>query len=116
MKENKKNKQNKKKLHIKKNDLVKVITGKDSGTTGLVLSVDRYNEKLVVKGVNIVTKHVKPKGENEQGRIVKFEAPIHYSNVLLFCKESNRGERIRIQINDDNTKSRVFVKSGIIAD
>ncbi len=116
---NKKNKGvpiQKKKLLLKKDDIVQVIAGKDKGSTGKILSVDRYHERVVVEGVNIVTKHVKPRQAGQEGKIEKFEAPIHYSNVLLFCKDSGKGERLRIRINDDNTKTRIFAKSGIPAE
>ncbi len=89
-----------------------MISGKDKGTKGKILSVDRVKQRLVIEGVNIVTKHVKPSQANQEGRIDRFEAPIHYSNALLYCKESDRGERIRVQINDDNSKTRIFTKSG----
>ncbi|MDH5560328.1 MAG: 50S ribosomal protein L24 [Deltaproteobacteria bacterium] len=103
----------KKKLHIKKNDNVQVIAGKNKGATGKVLRVDRFNERIVVEGVNIITKHVKPSQQGQEGRIDRYEGPIHYSNVLLYCKKSNRGERIRIQLNKDGSKTRVFTKSGV---
>lgn len=106
----------KKKLLLKKGDLVQVISGKDKGTKGKILSVDRYKERVVVEGVNIVTKHIKPSQMNQEGRIDRFEAPIHYSNVLLYCKESDRGERIKIRINDDGSKTRIFAKSGTPAE
>ncbi len=101
---------------MKVGDRVQVITGKDKGTVGKILSIDRYRERVIVEGANIVTKHVKPNQQSKEGRIEKFEAPIHYSNVLLYCEESKRGERIRIRVNDDNTKTRIFVKSGTPAD
>lgn len=104
------------KLLLKKDDLVQVISGKDKGATGKVLGVDREKGRILVEGVNIVTKHIKPNQQNQEGRIEKMEAPIDYSNVLLYCEESKRGERIKVQINDDNTKTRVFVKTGISAD
>lgn len=103
----------KKKLLLKQGDVVQVIAGKDKGTTGEILSIDRYNEKVIVKGVNIVTKHVKPKQAGQEGKIEKFEAPIHYSNVLLFCEKSGKGERLKIRINDDKTKTRIFAQSNI---
>ena len=106
----------KKKLLLRKKDIVQVISGKDKGAVGKILNIDRIKEKVVVEGVNIVTKHVKPNQNNQEGRIDKFEAPIHYSNVLLYCKESERGERVRIRINDDGSKNRIFVKSGSSAD
>lgn len=116
MKANQKYQQKTHKLLLKKGDLVQVISGKDKGTKGKILSVDRIKQRLVVKGVNIVTKHVKPSQANQEGRIDRFEAPVHYSNVLLYCKESDRGERIRVQINDDNSKTRIFTKSGTPAE
>jgi large subunit ribosomal protein L24 len=108
--------QKKKKLLLKQGDVVQVISGKDKGTTGKILSIDRYHERLVVEGVNVVTKHVKPRQAGQEGKIEKFEAPIHYSNVLLFCKKSGKGERLKIRINDDNTKTRMFAKSNIPVD
>jgi len=104
------------KLLLKKDDLVEVISGKDKGTTGKVLSIDRYNARVIVEGVNIVTKHVKPTQAGQEGKIEKFEAPIHYSNVLLFCEKSGKGERLKIRINDDKSKTRMFAKSDIAAD
>ncbi len=104
------------KLKIRRGDVVQVISGKDKGTTGKILSIDRQKERVVVEGINMVKKHVKPNQNNPQGGIVSMEAPIHYSNVLLFCKESNKGERVRIKNNDDGTKTRVFAKSGVVAD
>jgi large subunit ribosomal protein L24 len=106
----------KKKLLLKRGDVVQVISGKDKGNTGKILSIDRCRERVIIEGINIVTKHVKPNQAGQEGKIERFEAPIHYSNVLLFCKESGRGERLRIRLNDDNTKTRIFAKSGIAAD
>lgn len=106
----------KQKLLLKKDDIVQVISGKDKGTTGKILSVDRFNQRVIVEGVNIVTKHVKPTQAGQEGKIERFEAPIHYSNVLLYNKESGRGERLKIRINDDNSKTRIFAKSGTPAD
>lgn len=104
------------KLLLKQGDIVQVIAGKDKGTTGKIISIDRYNARVIVEGVNIVTKHQKPTQAGQEGKIVKFEAPIHYSNVLLYNKESGRGERLKIRINDDKTKTRIFAKSGTAAD
>jgi large subunit ribosomal protein L24 len=104
------------KLLLKKGDTVQVISGKDKGNTGKILNIDRRNARVIVEGVNIVTKHVKPTQAGQEGKIVKFEAPIHYSNVLLHCKESGKGERLKIRINDDKSKTRIFAKSGTAAD
>ena len=69
------------KLKIKKGDTVRVITGKDKGKEGKVLVVDMKNERVIVEGVNMATKHMKPNGAN-QGGIVHQEGPIHVSNVM----------------------------------
>lgn len=104
------------KLLLRTGDIVQVIAGKDKGTTGKIISIDRYNARVIVEGVNVVTKHQKPTQAGQEGQIVKFEAPIHYSNVLLYNKESGKGERLKIRINDDKSKTRIFAKSGTAAD
>ena len=71
---------------IKKDDLVQVITGKDKGKTGKVLSVDTKNNKVLVEGVNMVSKHSKPSMTNQQGGIIEMEAPIYLSNVMYVHK------------------------------
>lgn len=106
----------KKKLLLKKGDVVQIISGKDKGNTGEILSIDRYRERVVVKGINMVTKHVKPRQAGQEGKIERFEAPIHYSNVLMYCKKSGKGERLKVQINDDGSKTRVFTKTGTPVD
>ena len=77
---------------IKRDDLVQVITGKDKGKTGKVLSVDTKNKKVLVEGVNMVSKHSKPSMTNQQGGIIKKEAPIDISNVMYVHK----GKPVRI--------------------
>lgn len=77
---------------IKKDDLVQVITGKDKGKTGKVLSVDTKNNKVLVEGVNMVSKHSKPSMTNQQGGIIEKEAPIDISNVMYVHK----GKPVRI--------------------
>ena len=77
---------------IKKDDLVQVITGKDKGKTGKVLSVDTKNNKVLVEGVNMVSKHSKPSMTNQQGGIIEMEAPIDLSNVMYIHK----GKPVRI--------------------
>ena len=70
-------------MKIKKGDLVKVIAGKDKDKEGKVIVVDQKNGKLIVEGVNMMTKHTKPSAANQQGGIVTTEAPIDASNVML---------------------------------
>ena len=77
---------------IKKDDLVQVITGKDKGKQGKVLSVDTKNHRVLVEGVNMVSKHSKPSMANQQGGIIEKEAPIDISNVMYVHK----GKPVRV--------------------
>lgn len=80
------------KLKIRKNDLVKVISGNNRGKEGKVLSVDKKNFRVIIEGVNLVSRHTKPNAKNPQGAILKKEAPIHISNVMLL--ENGKPTRI----------------------
>ncbi|SEG07109.1 LSU ribosomal protein L24P [Caloramator fervidus] len=95
------------KVHVKRGDTVLVITGKDKGKTGEVLKVFPQKNRVIVKGVNIVTKHVKPSMANRQGGIIKQEAPIHASNVMLYCTKCNKPTRIAHKFLEDGSKVRV---------
>ena len=75
------------KMRIKTGDLVKVINGKEKGKTGEVLKTIPFENRVVVKGINLRTKHVKPTQEGETGRILTEEASLHASNVMFFSKE-----------------------------
>ena len=77
------------KLHIRKGDTVKVITGTSRGTQGRVLSIDKKSNRAIVEGVNMVKKHTKPNQENPKGGIVKQEAPIHISNLMVVDASGN---------------------------
>lgn len=78
------------KVHVRKNDTVVVISGKDKGKTGEVLRVIPKTGKVVVKGVNLVKKHQKPNRQNMQGGIIEMEAAINSSKVMLFCENAKR--------------------------
>ncbi|CVI72862.1 MAG TPA: 50S ribosomal protein L24 [Candidatus Fimimorpha faecalis] len=94
---------------IKKGDTVKVITGKDKDREGKVLSVDMKNHKVLVEGVNMVTKHTKPSAQNQQGGIVSKEAPIDISNVMYSAK----GQAVRVGFAvKDGKKVRINKKTG----
>ena len=94
---------------IKKGDTVKVITGKDKDREGKVLSVDMKNQKVLVEGVNMVTKHTKPSAQNQQGGIVSKEAPIDISNVMYSAK----GQAVRVGFAvKDGKKVRINKKTG----
>lgn len=93
-------------MKIKKGDTVKVIAGKDTGKEGKVLVVDQKNAKVVVEGVNMVTKHMKPSQANQNGGIVQKEAAIDVSNVMLVFK----GKTTRVGFKMDGDKKVRFAK------
>ena len=75
------------KCKLKKEDTVKILTGKDVGKTGRILKIDRAKGRVLVEGLNIVKKAIKPKSQNDKGGIKELEAPIHISNVMIMCKK-----------------------------
>lgn len=101
---------NRMKLHIKKGDTVTVIAGDDKGKTGRVLKVYPEDQRALIEGVNIVTKHRKPTAQNTSGSIDKIEAPVHISNLMLTVD----GTPTRVgRKHDENGKlQRVAKKSG----
>ncbi|NOZ78178.1 MAG: 50S ribosomal protein L24 [Acidobacteria bacterium] len=105
------------KLKIKKGDLVEVITGKERGSRGKVLSVDPKRGRVVVEGVNFIKRHTRPDpGKNIQGGIVEREAAIHISNVKLVSPDSGRTTRVGFKILEDGEKVRVAKVDGAILD
>lgn len=96
--------------HIRKNDKVKVISGKDKGKISKVLGVIRKKNRLLIENVNIVKRHTRPSAKNKQGGIVEGEAPIHWSNVMLMCGKCLAAVRIKVRKLDDGTKVRVCAK------
>lgn len=100
------------KINIKKGDNVIVIAGENKGEKGRVLSVDRVKNRVVVEGVNMITKATKPSAEKPQGGFIKREAPIHVSNVNLVDPASGKATRIAIRRDEDGKKVRIAKKSG----
>jgi len=100
------------KLHVRKNDTVVVISGKDQGKTGEVLKVYPKTGKVLVQGVNIVKKHQKPNRANAQGGIIEKEGAIYSSKVMLYCTKCKNATRISNKILEDGTKVRVCKKCG----
>ncbi|AFG36666.1 50S ribosomal protein L24 [Spirochaeta africana] len=98
------------KIKLKKNDQVKIISGKDSGKTGRVLSVDRIRGRVVVEGANLVKKTKRRRSEQDQGGIIEIEAPLHISNVMVVTK-NGKTTRVAIQQKGDN-KVRIAKKTG----
>ncbi len=97
---------------IKKDDEVIVVAGKNKGTKGKVLAIMPKADKVLVAGVNVITKHIKPSQTNPQGGRVKKEAPIHISNVMLADPKTGGPTRVRINTLADGKRVRVAVKSG----
>ena len=99
-------------MKIKTGDTVKVISGHYKGTISEVKSVDPKNNKIIVEGVNMIKKSLKPSQVNPEGGIVETEAPIDASNVMLYDKKAKQAGRVGYKVNDKGVKVRVFKKSG----
>ena len=98
---------------IKKGDLVRVIAGKDKGKEGKVISIDRKNERVLVEGIIMITKHTKPSAQNQNGGIINQEAPISISNVMYVVN----GKTTRIGFTEkDGKKVRVAKATGEVID
>ena len=98
-------------LHVKKNDLVAIISGREKGKTGKVLKVLAEEQKVILEKLNIAKKHVKASKQNPQGGIIEIEKPMAASNVLLFCAKCKKGVRTGIKVVKDK-KVRVCKKCG----
>jgi large subunit ribosomal protein L24 len=97
---------------IKKGDRVQVMAGRDKGQRGEVLSVSPKEERALVRGVNMVKRHQKPRGMNAPGGIVEKEAPIHLSNLALIDPASDKPTRVGFKTLEDGKKVRVAKRSG----
>ena len=96
-----------KKLHVRKDDTVVVISGKDKGKQGKVLRALPKAGKIVVENVNVVARHTKPKGQGDPGGIIRSEAPIYASKVMLVCDKCSKATRVSYKILPDGKKVRV---------
>ena len=99
-------------MQIRSKDTVVVITGKDKGTTGKVLTAFPKTNKIIVEGVAIATKHQKPRQAGVPGGIIKKEAAIDASNVMLVCPKCKKGTRVGTKVLENGTKVRVCKKCG----
>ena len=104
------------KMHVKAGDTVQVIAGNDKGKVGEIIRSFPKASKVIVKGVNIKTKHVKPKQEGETGSIQTYEFPIHSSNVMLYSEKQKVASRICYTFTEDGRKVRMLKKTGEIID
>ncbi len=100
------------KLHVKKGDTVVVLSGDNKGTKGEVIAAAPAEGKVIVKGVNVIHKHMKPRRQGETGGIVDAEGAIYASNVALYCPKCDKGVRTKAKITDDGKKVRVCAKCG----
>lgn len=102
-------------MHIKRNDNVMIIAGKDKGKTGKVVQVFPEKQRVVVEGQNTLTKHMARRGDKEPGQKIEFSAPMHASNVKLVCPKCTKGTRVGMKVmkdasSGDKTKGRVCKK------
>ncbi len=99
-------------LNIKKNDTVVVLSGKDKGKQGKVLSTQPKAGKVVVEGINFVQRHTKPRKQGEEGGIIKKEAPIYACKVMRVCPKCGKPTREAVKLQADGTRARVCKKCG----
>ncbi|NQT32076.1 MAG: 50S ribosomal protein L24 [Candidatus Omnitrophica bacterium] len=97
-------------LHIKRNDMVKLLAGKDKGKTGKVLRIDLTTGRAIVQGVNFAKKHTKKTRQDEQGGIIQKESSINFSNLAVVCKGCNRPTRVGVDVLKDGSKARYCKK------
>ena len=97
-------------LSIKKNDTVLVVTGKEKGKKGRVISVEPKKDKILIERINIIKRHMKPSKKYSQGGIIEKEAPLHISNVMLVCSKCDKPTRIGNTVLSDGKKARICKK------
>lgn len=99
-------------MHIKKGDTVVVVTGPEKGRRGRVLRVMPKEERVVVEGVNMMKRHTRGRGQQQQGGIVEREAPMHVSNVMAWCEAAAKPSRIGMKRLEDGTRVRYYKVNG----
>lgn len=99
-----------KKIHVKTGDTVIVLSGKERGKKGKVTAVSPKEGKVIIEGINIVSKHVKPKKMGEAGGIIKAEGAMYASKVQIVCPSCGQKTRIAHEISADGTKNRICKK------
>ncbi len=103
-------------MHVKSGDTVIVISGEDKGKTGKVLKAFPRENKIIVEGVNILTKHKRAQGPNDQGGIIHQEGKIDASKVMYYCGKDKAGVRVGYKFLEDGTKVRICKKCGEVLD
>jgi large subunit ribosomal protein L24 len=97
---------------IQKGDTVVVISGKDKGKTGKVMRLLKEDDKVLVEGINLVKRHMRPNPRMQQGGILEREQPMHACKVMLVDPKTGKGTRVRVKTDDKGVKIRVAAKSG----
>ena len=101
-----------KKIHVKTGDTVVVLNGKDRGKKGKIIQVSPKEGKVIVEGINMVSKHVKPRKAGEEGGIVKAESALYACKVQLVCPRCGKPTRVSHKLYEDGTKERICKKCG----
>ena len=101
--------------HIRKNDNVMVMAGKDKGKTGKVLRINRKTDRIIVEKVNMIKRHVRP-SQKTKGGIMERESPIHVSNVMIYCDKCAKAVRVGTKILEDGKKTRYCKKCDEVLD
>lgn len=101
-------------MHIRKGDTVLIMTGdsRDHGKKGRVLAVYPKKDRILVEGINFVSRHTRPTRNNQQGGIVQKEAPVHISNVMAWCESAGKPSKIIMQREAGGTRKRIFKVNG----
>ncbi len=99
-------------MNIKKDDIVVVLSGKDKGKQGKVMSADPKGGKVIVEGVNVASRHQRPMKQGEEGGIIKKETPIYVSKVMRVCPKCNKPTKAAFKFLEDGSKVRVCKKCG----
>jgi len=89
-------------MKIKKNDTVKIMVGKDKGKTGKILNISLKENKILVEGLNLYKKHVKPKKQGEKGQIISMSRPINISNVMIICPSCGSSAKVGFRFENEN--------------
>ena len=99
-------------MHVKRDDKVIVLTGKDKGKEGKVVSADPKNGKVIIEGINVAKRHFKPRKAGQEGGIIRKETPIYASKVMRVCPECDKPTRPAHSFRQDGSKTRVCKKCG----
>ena len=98
------------KMKLRKGDMVIVNSGTEKGKKGEIIKVDLKNSKVLVKGINVRTMHVKARKQGQESGIIKREAPINVSKVNFYCEKCGKGVKLGIKVSEDGSKSRYCKK------